>query len=136
MSKKFFIILTILIASVLIFFCYILKKGFIKYDNTISTTVEFTKTYSVDAILNYTDSTGKYGYIIVNQFQMDMPTVMKIEYELLGNIEIGGNYEFTFRGNKLNNKDYDVIYEIINNFKLVKLEKTDKKGMEQIQDIV
>lgn len=62
-------------------------------EDTTGTEIEFVRTFSVDAKLSYSDTTGNYGYIVVNQFQQDMPTVMKIENDLFEQLEEGNSYE-------------------------------------------
>lgn len=98
--------------------------------------VNFTRTLSVDAKLKYLDSTGKYGYVVVNQFQKDMPTVMKIEKELFDKVIVNNYYEFNFYGYANTNNDYNTLYDIVNNFKLISIDKTDKTGLEQRQDSI
>ena len=102
--------------------------------DTNSTEIEFVRTFSVDAKLNYSDTTGKYGYIVVNQFQQDMPTVMKIENDLFEQLEIGNSYEFTFKGEAKSNNDYSKLYDIVNDFECVAVNETNKTGLEQRQD--
>lgn len=100
---------------------------------TSNKSVNFTKTYNVITDLKNTDQTGEYNYYVINQYQLGEPTVVKIssEYKLQENV----NYEFSFVGNKEEGKDYS-IQEIFNTFKIVSIEKTDKEGMEQIQDAI
>ena len=105
-------------------------------ENTTNPEIEFVRTFSVDAKLNYSDTTGKYGYIVVNQFQQDMPTVMKIENDLFEQLEKGNNYEFTFRGEVKNNNDYSKLYDIVNDFECVEVNETNKTGLEQRQDAI
>ena len=104
--------------------------------DTNSTEIEFVRTFSVDAKLNYSDTTGKYGYIVVNQFQQDMPTVMKIENDLFEQLEIGNSYEFTFKGEAKSNNDYSKLYDIVNDFECVAVNETNKTGLEQRQDAI
>ena len=108
----------------------------INNDDATGTEIEFVRTFSVDAKLNYSDTTGNYGYIVVNQFQQDMPTVMKIENDLFEQLEEGNNYEFTFRGVVKNNNDYSKLYDIVNDFECVAVNETNKTGLEQKQDAI
>lgn len=103
-------------------------------DDATGTEIEFVRIFSVDAKLSYSDTTGNYGYIVVNQFQQDMPTVMKIENDLFEQLEEGNNYEFTFRGEVKNNNDYSKLYDIVNDFECVAVNETNKTGLEQRQD--
>ena len=93
--------------------------------------VNFIKTYNVITDLKKTDQTGKYNYYVIEQYQLGEPTVIKInsKYKLQENM----NYEFSFEGNKEDGKEYS-IQEIFNTFEIVKIEETDKKAMEQIQE--
>ncbi len=108
----------------------------INNDDATGTEIEFVRTFSVDAKLSYSDTTGNYGYIVVNQFQQDMPTVMKIENDLFEQLEEGNNYEFTFRGEVKNNNDYSKLYDIVNDFECVAVNETNKTGLEQRQDAI
>ena len=105
-------------------------------ENTTNPEIEFVRTFSVDAKLNYSDTTGKYGYIVVNQFQQDMPTVMKIENDLFEQLEEGNSYEFTFRGEVKSNNDYSKLYDIVNDFECVAVNETNKTGLEQRQEAI
>ena len=100
---------------------------------TPNKSVNFTKTYNVITDLKNTDQTGEYNYYVINQYQLGEPAVVKIssEYKLQENV----NYEFSFVGNKEDGKNYSM-QEIFNTFKIVSIEKTDKEGMEQIQDAI
>ena len=108
----------------------------INNDDATGTEIEFVRTFSVDAKLSYSDTTGNYGYIVVNQFQQDMPTVMKIENDLFEQLEEENNYEFTFRGEVKNNNDYSKLYDIVNDFECVAVNETNKTGLEQRQDAI
>lgn len=138
MNKKILICCIIIFTFIIIFVLYSYNKNLptnnISEPFIQSTDINFVRTYSVDYILDYTDTTGEFGYIVVNQFQMDMPTVMKISVENLKDIKINNNYEFSFQGTKDNNKKYNTIYDIITNFKLTSIVPTDKIGLEQRQD--
>ena len=68
--------------------------------------------------------------------QQDMPTVMKIKNDLFEQLEEGKNYEFTFRGEAENNKDYSKLYDIVNDFECVEVNETNKTGLEQRQDAI
>ena len=108
----------------------------INNDDATGTEIEFVRTFSVDAKLSYSDTTGNYGYIVVNQFQQDMPTVMKIENDLFEQLEEGNSYEFTFRGEVKSNNDYSKLYDIVNDFECVAVNETNKTGLEQRQEAI
>lgn len=98
-------------------------------DTEIST---FIRTYN---ILNMADSNDeKYIYLTIKQFQEEEVKTVKIEKSLASNIEIGNDYEFTFK--YTNNMVHDNIESIFENTKLISVEKTDKQGIEQIQDLI
>ena len=96
-----------------------------------TTDIEFTRTYNVVSNLNMTDTTEKYNFYVIQQFQLFEPIVIKVnkKYTLKEN----ENYEFTFSGSKINGKEY-TIQDIFNTFDIVNIEKTEKTGLEQIQD--
>lgn len=108
----------------------------INKDDATGTEIEFVRTFSVDTKLSYSDTTGNYGYIVVNQFQQDMPTVMKIENDLFEQLEEGNSYEFTFRGEVKSNNDYSKLYDIVNDFECVAVNETNKTGLEQRQEAI
>ena len=105
-------------------------------EDTTGTEIEFVRTFSVDTKLSYSDTTENYGYIVVNQFQQDMPTVMKIENDLFEQLEEGNSYEFTFRGEVKSNNDYSKLYDIVNDFECVAVNETNKTGLEQRQEAI
>lgn len=57
----------------------------------------------------------------------------KREFEQL---EENNSYEFTFRGEAENNKDYSKLYDIVNDFECVEVNETNKTGLEQRQDAI
>ena len=95
------------------------------------TDIEFTRTYNVVSNLDMTDTTGEYNFYVIQQFQLFEPIVVKINKKYT--LEENENYEFTFSGSKINGKEY-TIQDIFNTFDIVNIEKTEKTGLEQIQD--
>lgn len=93
--------------------------------------VEFTRTYNIIADLNKKDLTGENNYYVISQYQEGEPTIIKINCNY--NLQENANYEFSFKGKKINGKKYS-IQEIFDTFEIVKIEKTDKIGMDQVQD--
>lgn len=104
-------------------------------NNTNMNNVEnstFTKTYNV---LNIADSNDKdYIYLTIRQFQEEEVKTVKIQKSLTNSIEIGKDYEFTFKyTDKLVE---DNIESIFTNTTLISIRETDKQGLEQIQDSI
>lgn len=109
-------------------------------DNTVSNEpvvqineIEFVRTYNVKSDLKETDQTGNYNFYVVEQYQMNNPTIIKVDKKY--KLEEKNNYEFTFKGVKKDEKDYSD-QEIFTDFQIMNIEKTDKKGMEQRQDAI
>ena len=98
-------------------------------NNDINTNTEnstFIKTYN---ILNIADSNDeKYIYLTIRQFQEEEVKTIKIEKSLASDIEIGNDYEFTFK--YTDNIVQDNIESIFTNAKLISVKKTDKQGLE------
>jgi hypothetical protein len=100
--------------------------------NTYNTS--FTRTYLVIDQLKSVDETGEYGYLKLNQFQVNNPKVVKIKLDLLGNLRFNESYEFTFYGEYNSNQNYDTIEDIFNSFDLVSIKATNKIGLDQVQE--
>ncbi len=99
-------------------------------NNTENST--FTKTYN---ILNVADSNDEnYIYLTIRQFQEEEIKTVKVQKSLANNIEISKDYEFTFR--YTDKKVEENIESIFTNTTLVSIKKTDKQGLEQIQDSI
>lgn len=99
-------------------------------NNTENST--FTKTYNV---LNVADSNDEnYIYLTIRQFQEEEVKTVKVQRSLANNIEISKDYEFTFR--YTDKKVEENIESIFTNTTLVSIKKTDKQGIEQIQDSI
>ena len=98
-----------------------------KYKENIS----FIRTYRVVADLNETDQTGQYNFVVVEQYQLEEPVVNKLDKQY--KIEENANYEISFNGIKILEKEYS-IKEIFENFQIVSVKKTNKIGLDQIQD--
>ncbi len=98
-----------------------------KYKENIS----FIRTYRVVADLNETDQTGQYNFVVVEQYQVEEPVVIKLDKQY--KIEENANYEISFNGIKILEKEYS-IKEIFENFQIVSVKKTNKIGLDQIQD--
>lgn len=95
--------------------------------------VYFTRTYYVVKDLELTDHTGNFHYYVINQFQEDDPTVIKVENQFI--LEENKNYEFTFRGEIIEKEDYK-IKDIFDNLDIIQIKETDKTGLDQVQESV
>lgn len=90
----------------------------------------FTRTYRV---LNVEDSNdGEYFYVTVRQFQCEGVETVKISKDLCFDIKENNNYEFTFQFT--NKMAEDNIQSIFENTTLLKINFTDREGVDQIQD--
>lgn len=99
-------------------------------NNTENST--FTKTYNV---LNVADSNDEnYIYLTIRQFQEEEVKTVKVQRSLANGIEITKDYEFTFK--YTDKKVEENIESIFTNTKLISIKKTDKQGLEQIQDSI
>ena len=92
--------------------------------------IEFTRTYNIVSNLNRTDSTGNYNYYVVDQYNKNEPTVVKIPKDY--SLDENKNYEIKFKGS--NAFDVDTIYNIFNHFEITSIAPTDKEGENQVQD--
>jgi len=100
----------------------------VEKDNVNKT--NFTKTYNV---LNIADSNdGNYLYLTIRQFQVDEVETVKVLKSLASSVEVNKNYKFTFK--YTNKKIEDNIKSIFENAMLEEINKTDKTGLEQVQD--
>lgn len=100
-------------------------------DNEENVTNEkaFIRTYN---ILNIAESNeDSYIYLTIRQFQEEEVQTVKVEKRLCPNIEVRKNYEFTI---KPKSKIEDNILSIFNNSEIISIKKTDKIGLEQIQE--
>lgn len=88
------------------------------------------KTYEVYSIVPSNDD--KYIYITIRAFQGEDTAAVKVKSSLNENIEVGKNYEFTFK--ITDNYVEDNIASIFANLELLKIEYTDKTGLVQIND--
>ncbi len=92
---------------------------------------EYIKTYNIIEKLNLSDETGNYDYYVIKQFQVDDPVVIKVDNQY--NLEQGKNYEFVLYGVKKEEITY-LPNKIFEDFEIKNIVKTDKTGLEQIQD--
>ena len=96
-----------------------------KYESSI-----FIRTYNI--VERIDNNSLEYNSFKIKEFQ-GKEEIIDIKKDLSSNIEIGKNYEFTFK--KSNNKDIeDNIKSIFENSELISVIETDKVGLEQVQD--
>ena len=98
-----------------------------------TTDIEFVRTYNIVSNLNKTDATGENNFYVVELFQTFEPVVVKVNKKYV--LQENENYEFTFKGSKIDGKDY-TIQDIFNTFDITNIEKTDKVALEQRQDAI
>lgn len=94
--------------------------------------IQFVKTFFIVSDLDKLDNSGEYKYYVVEQFQKDNPTVVKMDkkYSLSENT----NYEITFKGYKSSENVKYTIQDIFDNFEIIDIQVTQKQGIEQIQE--
>lgn len=99
---------------------------------SIAESYTFTKTYNV---VNVADSNDEnYLYLTIRQFQDEKVKTVKVQRSLANTVEKENNYEFTFQ--YTNNIAEDNIESIFANTMLIAIKKTDKQGLEQVQDSI
>lgn len=104
------------------------KQGIEQTQDIIRDT--FTQTFRILNIIESNDS--KYIYLTVRQFQCEEVETVKIKKNLASSVKANNNYEFTFRYTE---KDVeDEIKSIFENMDIISIEKTDKEGLEQINE--
>ena len=91
----------------------------------------FTKTYNVINVLESNNEEIK--YLVLRAFQKEEVAIVKIKSYLIPKITGNDTCEFTFQYTKnlINNNSIESIFE---NTELIKVEKTDKLGLEQTND--
>lgn len=100
--------------------------------NSIAESYTFTKTYNV---VNVADSNDEnYLYLTIRKFQDEEVKTVKVQRSLANTVEKENNYEFTFQ--YTNNIAEDNIESIFANTMLIAIKKTDKQGLEQVQDSI
>ena len=107
----------------------------------------FTRTYKIiDLMDEYRAAVPERSFIIVDQFQFFVPVVHSLPTKLKENLIVGEYYEFTYnlKGKIDKSKELEmidvvgmIVEEHPNNDNLtatLKIKKTDKLGLEQIQE--
>ena len=90
----------------------------------------FTRTYNINHIAYSNDY--NYLYITIREFQGEEIETVKVLREKFENANTGDNYEITFKIN--NNGIEDNLKSIFANSEVIKANKTDKTGLEQIYE--
>lgn len=106
-----------------------IKIDFIESNDKVNYFYDFTRTYK---ILNITSSQEENSYYLtLQEFQGEVDTVLV--KNIKEKLQVNENYEFNF-SKDFNNKIDDNIDSIFKNSVIKSITKTDKKGLEQIQD--
>jgi len=116
-------------------------------DEQIELDCSFTKTFKIVNLMDgYIAAVPERSYVIVTQFQMFEAIAHGLPTKLKENLKVGENYEFTYhiKGKMDSSKEldiYDVIGMIVeehpdndNLTATLKIKKTDKTGLGQIQE--
>lgn len=90
----------------------------------------FTRTYNVNNIAFSYDN--RYMYITIREFQKEEIETVKVEKEWFNSVKVGDNYEMIFKIK--NNMIKDNIKSIFMNSEILNVKKTDKVGLEQINE--
>jgi len=108
-----------------------IKNNYFNNDNNSNKDIayEFTKTYTIENILD-SEEENSY-YVTLKLFQGEVDTVLIPTKEDL--IE-GKTYEFTFTTTEMDIEDN--IDSIFKNSNLLKIKETDKQGLAQIQEFI
>lgn len=118
-------------------------------DEQIEFDCSFTRTYKIVDLMNdYIAAGPDYSYVVIDQFQFFEPVVHGLPTKLKDNLKVGEYYEFTYhikgKINLTNDLDMDDINDMIvlehpdndNLTATLKIKKTDKLGLEQIQESI
>lgn len=94
---------------------------------------EFTRTYNIRNIEESNDEA--YLYLTLRQFQFEEVATVRVLRSMASEIEVGNNYEFTFRYHYPSTEiENDSIEELFLKCDLISIKYTDKIGLEQTQD--
>ncbi len=105
-----------------------------KYEPEVFETGEclFTKTYRIVDVTKYKGEDDTLKYIILDQFQVKDPFIVKLTKDQVSSLTKDQNYEFTFSGDKRYQKSEN--REIFQNYELIDIKETDKVGLDQLQE--
>lgn len=91
---------------------------------------EFTRTYRIEHVAESNEY--EYLYITIRQFQSEEIETVKVNRKDFEDVKVEDYYEIKF---EIKNDDIeDNIKSIFENTKVVKAEKTDKTGLQQINE--
>ena len=94
---------------------------------------EFTRTYNIRNIEESNDEA--YLYLTLRQFQFEEVATVRVLRSMASEIEVGNNYEFTFRYHYPSTEiENDSIEELFLKCDLILIKYTDKIGLEQNHD--
>lgn len=126
-----------------------ITNNYVENDNEeqIALDCSFTRTYKIVHLLEGYKAAGPdYSFVVVDQFQFFEPVVHGLPTKLKENLKVGENYEWTYhlKGKMDATKDLDmddindmIVLEHPDNDNLtatLKIKKTDKTGLDQIQE--
>ena len=109
--------------------CYLIWNNFKDVEKETPVDCTFIRTYEILLVTPSNDEEKE--YITVKEFQGEEVKTVQIdkpEEELL----VGSSYEFTFKKKAVSLEDK--IDTLFNNSDLIKIELTDKEGLDQIRD--
>lgn len=92
----------------------------------------FTKTYRIVDIMDYKAEDDSLKFIVIDQFQVQEPFIIKLTKDQVSQLKKDEHYEFTFEGKKKYKNNEKA--EIFDKFELIELNKTDKVGLNQLQE--
>lgn len=126
-----FFVIVFFVAIIFLFLSFNNKKTKMEDNNNNNNKCSFTQTYS---IINFYESDDDSKiWVTLKPFQTDDIATIKLDKKIIGIVNEFENYEFTFeKGN--NDIPEDTIYEIFKNSNLISINKTDKTGLDQINE--
>ncbi len=92
----------------------------------------FIRTYIVKDILDFQIEGEDSKYVILDQFQINEPFLVKLKNNQVSKLEQNKFFEFTFTGSTKHRKSEQNF--IFKNYKLTTIKSTNKIGLEQIQE--
>lgn len=109
------------------------NSNYITNTTSQSIAIEFqtvNRVYTVISNLNnMTDDSGEYNYYVIEQFQMDNPTVIRLNKKH-GELKENTNYEFELYGAKELLEDTEDLSNIFNSCQILSIQETDKVGLD------
>lgn len=109
-----------------------LREKLEQYESLEEGECKFTRTYRVVDILDYQTDDNTAKYVILDQFQENLPFIVNLPNDQVAILVKGENYEFSFSGDKkYKNSEHQKLFA---NFQLNNIKKTDRVGLDQIQE--